>query len=76
MNPRNFITTIAACAIVVLSAGCAATIEKDQPDRTVQVVGAMRNVMWKGELQGTIALDTIENKEHLYGLGPVEFLAG
>ncbi|NEM96248.1 alpha-acetolactate decarboxylase [Pontibacter sp. BT327] len=36
----------------------------------------MRNVMWKGELQGTIALDTIEDKEHLYGLGPVEYLSG
>ncbi|MBB6609453.1 acetolactate decarboxylase [Pontibacter sp. Tf4] len=36
----------------------------------------MRNVMWKGELQGTIALDTIADKEHLYGLGPVEYLAG
>lgn len=76
MNPRNFITTIVACAIVVLSAGCATTIEKDRPDTTVQVVGAMRNVMWKGELLGTIALDTIANKEHLYGLGPVEDLAG
>ncbi|MEJ8800408.1 acetolactate decarboxylase [Pontibacter sp. H249] len=42
----------------------------------VQVTGAMRNVMWKGELQGTIALDTIQPKEHLYGLGPMEYLAG
>jgi len=76
MNPRNFITIIAACTIVVLSVGCAATIEKNQPDTTVQVVGAMRNVMWKGDLQGTIALDAIANKKHLYGLGPVEYLAG
>ncbi|MDO6391505.1 acetolactate decarboxylase [Pontibacter sp. BT731] len=42
----------------------------------VQVVGAMRNVMWKGELAGTIDLDTIAGKEQLYGLGPVEYLAG
>ena len=42
----------------------------------VQVVGAMKNVMWKGELAGTINLDTIKNKNGLYGLGPVEYLAG
>ena len=42
----------------------------------VQVVGAMRNVMWKGELGGTIDLDTLSNKQHLYGLGPLEYLAG
>jgi len=42
----------------------------------VQVTGAMRNVMWKGELQGTIDLDSLQDKENLYGLGPVEFLAG
>lgn len=42
----------------------------------VIIVGAMKNVMWKGELSGIINLDTISNKEHLYGLGPVEFLRG
>ncbi len=43
---------------------------------TVSIVGEMRNVMHKGELAGTINLDTISNKSHLYGLGPVEFLNG
>lgn len=42
----------------------------------VKIVGAMESVMWKGELSGTINLDTIQNKSHLYGIGPVEFLAG
>jgi acetolactate decarboxylase len=42
----------------------------------VKVVGAMRNVMRKGELFGTIALDTINNKTNLYGLGPLEYLKG
>lgn len=46
------------------------------PENAVKVVGAMRNVMRKGQLFGTIALDTIANKKHLYGLGPVEFLTG
>ena len=42
----------------------------------VNISGAMMNVMHKGELAGTISLDTIQNKQHLYGLGPVEYLKG
>lgn len=47
-----------------------------QVSDTVRIIGAMKNVMWKGELSGKIDLDTISNKAHLYGLGPVEFLRG
>ena len=43
---------------------------------TVKIVGEMKNVMWKGELHGNINLDTIANKTNLYGLGPLEYLAG
>jgi len=46
------------------------------PPPDVHVVGAMKNVMQKGELFGRIALDTISTKVHLYGLGPLENLAG
>lgn len=42
----------------------------------VTLTGQMKNVMWKGELGGNIYLDTISGKQHLYGLGPVEYLAG
>jgi alpha-acetolactate decarboxylase len=42
----------------------------------VHVIGAMKDVMRKGELHGTIDLDTVSNKQHLYGLGPVEYLSG
>lgn len=41
----------------------------------IKVSGAMRNVMQKGELFRTIALDTV-SKSHLYGLGPLEYLTG
>lgn len=41
----------------------------------VHVSGAMSNVMKKGQLYGTIRLDTIR-QPHLYGLGPVEYLTG
>jgi len=42
----------------------------------VKVVGAMRNVIWKGQLYGNIYLDTISEKNNLYGLGPIEYLTG
>ena len=35
----------------------------------------MRDVMWKGDLKGKIATDSLNNKE-TYGIGPVEFLKG
>lgn len=47
-----------------------------QSTNEVKIVGQMKNVMWKGQLYGTIHLDTISNKKNLYGLGPVEYLAG
>lgn len=42
----------------------------------INIVGAMKNVMWKGELSGSINLDTISNKKGLYGLGPESYLTG
>src|SRR5699024_5237126 len=47
-----------------------------QENNTVKVVGKMKDVMWKGELEGKINLDTISDQSNLYGLGPVEFLTG
>lgn len=47
-----------------------------QTTNEVKIVGQMKNVMWKGQLYGNINLDTIANKTNLYGLGPVEYLAG
>ncbi|HYF03438.1 MAG TPA: acetolactate decarboxylase [Patescibacteria group bacterium] len=48
----------------------------DIPVNAVRVSGAMKNVMRNGQLHGTIALDTISNREKLIGLGPVELLKG
>ena len=42
----------------------------------ISIVSAMKNVMWKGELNGKINLDTITNKKGLYGIGPLSGLAG
>ena len=43
---------------------------------TVHIIGQMKDVMRKGELQGKIYLDTIPDKAHLYGIGPVAYLRG
>ena len=47
-----------------------------QTTNKVKIVGQMKNVMWKGQLYGNIALDTIVEKTNLYGLGPVAYLTG
>jgi acetolactate decarboxylase len=52
------------------------TIKAQTSNNIVKVSGAMSNIMKKGQLQGTILLDTIQNKQHLYGLGPKEYLTG
>ncbi len=63
--------------LVLLSLfSCKQTENKNNTTNKVQVSGAMKNVMRKGQLYGTINLDTISNKEHLFGLGPIEYLSG
>ena len=42
----------------------------------VKVVSAMKNVMRKGQLEGSIRLDTISDKKGLYGIGPEAYLKG
>lgn len=42
----------------------------------VIIKGEMRKVMWQGQLEGVVELDTIVPKKHLYGLGPLEYLKG
>lgn len=71
----NFILAVVFLAL----ASCTNSKEKKEiadtyPD--VKVVGAMKDAMWKGELQSKISLDTIRNKNGLYGLGPQTELTG
>ena len=40
------------------------------------LVGAMKDVMWGGRLEGSFDLDTVKDESHLYGMRPEEFLAG
>ena len=54
----------------------AGSAQKTTFNSGVEHSGAMRNVMWKGELYATLKTDTLPDNRHLYGLGPVEGLKG
>lgn len=60
-------------AVLVLF-GCGSATEETTNE--VKIIGQMKDVMWKGQLHGTIQLDTIATKKHLFGLGPVAHLSG
>ena len=62
--------------VFILAMMAISTSQAQRKNGEVIIVGEMKNVMWKGQLHGSIFLDTIANKEHLYGFGPVEYLAG
>lgn len=74
------VRSLLACLFISLSISCSSeqqqTADTTSPISDVKITGAMRNVMHKGELAGTITLDTISKKAGLYGLGPVEYLRG
>lgn len=75
---RDMIKNFVYVAMGIMVIGCSSKEPPgpNQSGSTVQICGAMKNVMWKGELFGTIELDTISRKLHLYGVGPVEYLTG
>ncbi len=61
--------------LTLLLFGCQSN-ETSIEDNSVKVAGAMKNVMWKGELSGVIELDTIANRKGLFGIGPLAYLKG
>lgn len=69
----KFKTTLLGLTILTLTNS---TTKAQQTTNDVKIVGEMKHVMWKGQLYGNINVDTIANKTSLYGLGPVEYLAG
>src|SRR5690554_8153925 len=73
MITMKFKTTLLGLTILILT-GCSSTAQ--QATNSINIVGQMKDVMWQGKLYGNINLDTIANKTNLYGLGPVEYLAG
>jgi len=75
---KNFNIMVIGCLILCVFA-CESG-PKRVPDTTtypkVNIAGAMKNVMWKGELAGIIQIDTIQDKKGLYGIGPESYLTG
>lgn len=76
------IRQIAAFGLLTLVLGsCSSSLYVSNTKETeisspVKIAGAMKNVMWEGQLGSSIDLDTISNKKGLYGLGPLAYLAG
>lgn len=70
---KQFITLLAFSALSCLSPK-KETFKDHAPG--IRVVGAMRNVMHKGDMTDKIALDTISSRKGLYGLGPLSHLKG
>jgi acetolactate decarboxylase len=71
----RFKASILACAFGMLSP-LASLAQANPVTPAVTIIGQMKEVMKKGQLQGKIQLDTLADKTHLYGLGPVAYLAG
>jgi acetolactate decarboxylase len=76
-NPmKTHLFAAIATACIALFCSCNSQKQESRTWPAVGISGAMKNVMWKGELSGTIDCDTISGKTHLYGVGPVEYLTG
>ena len=68
---------IALFTCILVFASCGSKNDSNQNDNSeVKVAGAMKNVMWKGELGSVISLDTITNRKGLFGIGPLAHLKG
>ena len=63
-------------AHVCILTNCGPNNQSEQHPAQVKVTGVMRKVMLNGDLTSTIDLDTIANKQHLFGIGPMENLRG
>lgn len=61
--------------IVLLNSSIQANSLSSKPE-SPKIIGAMKDVMWGGSLSTRFDIDTLSNKNHLYGLGPAEFLIG
>lgn len=63
--------------VSLIMATAISTASAQSPKNTdIIVQGAMRHVMQEGKLEAQIKLDTISNKKHLFGIGPLAFLKG
>jgi acetolactate decarboxylase len=73
MKSQFFLLTL---ALFLFTVACTSDSGQGTNPSSVKIKGAMKNVMWKGELAGIISLDTIQERTGLFGLGPLEYLQG
>lgn len=52
------------------------TFAEQSPNAEVVLIGAMKDVMWKGEVEGKIQLRTLADKGPVYGMGPLAHMTG
>ena len=69
-------TILALLFITTVSCNSPETPQALVDSHDIKIIGEMRQVMREGKLEGTIRLDTLKQREHLYGLGPLAFLKG
>ncbi len=67
-------------ALFALSATCCMPPRPQDPvplpSAEVFHIGTMREVMWGGKLEAAVSLDSLVDRDSLYGVGPLENLAG
>jgi acetolactate decarboxylase len=61
--------------LVISLCVCFASCNNVGNSSSIEVVGQMRDVMWRGDLSGKISTDSL-NYPNAYGLGPIENLTG
>ena len=75
MQLKNFYTLLILAGFSCFFLGCH-PIAENTSNSEVRIAGAMKNVMWKGQLAGTIQLDSLVEMGSIYGIGPLAYLQG
>lgn len=72
---RNPFSSLCLYMVFTVMQGSVSLAAQTSPHQ-VSIVGQMKDVKWKGELQGKLALDSLPGGTTLYGMGPLAFLRG
>ncbi len=73
----RFLSSFIVVQVILLS--CSHTLsnkDKVVGDHELIVIGAMRDVMWNGKLEGNFFWDKVTDKESIFGIGPLSYLKG
>lgn len=78
LTQANRSSSVALSALIILICTCCSAPKgtENREGNNVIVAGEMRRVMQTGDLSASINLDSIQNKDHLFGVGPLDSLKG